>query len=60
MSETKKIKIGVRTDKVGSQVEDTLEIDAEDWDNMNELEKDEEVLKHLFENGLIEHFWVEE
>jgi hypothetical protein len=55
-----KIRVGVRTNKVGSEVEGTIEIEKEEWQDMNEMERDGFVLQHLFEMGMVEYYYDED
>jgi hypothetical protein len=54
-----KIRVGVRTNKVGSEVEDTIEVDDYEWQNMDEKEKSEFVLQHLFEMDMVDYYYDE-
>ena len=54
MSDTIKIKVFVRTNKVGSKCEDYIEIDREEWEAMSDNEKDDccqDVAFAMFEWG---------
>lgn len=40
MSDTVKIKVSVRTDKVGSKCTDTFEVERDEWDSMSDADKE--------------------
>lgn len=48
------IEISVRTDKVGSRSSETITIPREEWDKMNDHERDEYILEILLTSDLIE------
>lgn len=51
------IKIGIKTDKVGSEAEEVIEVDDEEWESMNEFERDEYILTWIFEMGLADYYF---
>lgn len=58
MSDTVKIEITIRTDKVGSEVTRIVEFDREDWDEMDGWVKDKVLLEDEV-NPMIEWSWKE-
>lgn len=53
------IEITARTDKVGSDVTDTLEFDLDDWNSMDEHDREMALMEHLFVSGMIDWDWKE-
>lgn len=51
MGEQIKIKVWIRTNKVGSKCEDTIEFDKEDWESMSDDEKEEVCRDTAFNMG---------
>lgn len=49
MSDTVKIKVHVSTGKVGSRVGTEIEVDADDWADMDAKERDEMCRDRMFE-----------
>jgi hypothetical protein len=58
-NETVKIKISVRTQKVGSECSETIEFEREDWDQMSEKTKDETLRDCLWDSGMVDWDWEE-
>ena len=57
MSDKVRVKYSIMTNKVGSECEDVLEFDREDWDSMSETDHEEEMKQAAFEE--MEWYWVE-
>jgi len=57
MSDKVRVKYSIMTNKVGSECEDVLEFDREDWDSMSETDHEEEMKQAAFEE--VEWYWVE-
>ena len=57
MSDTVRVKYSIMINKVGSDCEDVLEFDREDWDSMSEDERGEEMKQAAFEE--VEWYWTE-
>ena len=53
MSDTIKIKIWVSTNMVGSKCERTIEVDAEEWKEMSESERDDYIHEEIFVNSFM-------
>jgi len=49
MSDKVRVKYSIMTNKVGSECEDVLEFDREDWDSMSETDHEEEMKQAAFE-----------
>ena len=57
MSDKVRVKYSIMTNKVGSECEDVLEFDREDWDSMSETDHEEEMKQAAFEE--MEWYWEE-
>ena len=51
---TKTIVLYARTDIVGSKVEREIEVDAEDWAEMDDAERDKMMFDAMFDDSLVD------
>lgn len=51
MSDTVKIRVWLRTDKVGSKCEEIVEFEGDDWESLSDHERDEECREIAFGMG---------
>lgn len=59
MSNTVKIEIGVRTDKLGSKVTEIIQYDKEDWEEMDCAERNQSLFDDMIALEMIEWDWRE-
>jgi len=57
MNDTVRVKYSIRTKKVGSDCEDVVEFDREDWDLMSDNDREEEMKQAAFDE--IDWHWKE-
>jgi hypothetical protein len=53
------IEVTAKTNKVGSVVTDVLEFDLEDWNSMDEHDRETLLMEHLLGSGMIDWDWKE-
>jgi len=58
MSDIVKVRLFVRTDKVGSECYDTLEFEKEEWDSMDDKERQKLLFEMIWD--MAEWGWEEE
>lgn len=59
MSDTIKIELYARTNRLGSKDTANIEVDREDWESWDQQTKDEMMFEALNEHGLFEWGWIE-
>ena len=49
-----KVKVYVRTKIINSKTEHVIEVEKEEWDEMDDYKKDRYILDYIFQNEMIE------